>query len=119
MLNLVFNGNLGSAPEARTVQVNGEEIAVTSFNVAVDNGKNAAGQALPPTWIRVSVWRNYARVCEQYLKRGMAVSIVSERIKTSAYIDKEGNAAATLEVSARSVDFSMNRRDDRDEQVPF
>jgi len=119
MLNLVFNGNLGSDPEARTVQVNGEEIAVTSFSVAVNNGKNAAGGDLPPTWIRVSVWRSYAKVCEQYLKKGMAVTIVAERIKTSPYIDKDGNPAASIEVSARSVDFSANRRDERDEHVPF
>ncbi|MEL6273462.1 MAG: single-stranded DNA-binding protein, partial [Chloroflexota bacterium] len=65
--------------------MNGEEVAVTSFSVAVDNGKNAAGQDLPPTWIRVTVWRNYAKVCEQYLKRGMAVTVVAERIKTSPY----------------------------------
>ena len=119
MLNIVFAGNVGGDVTLREVTVRDEQVKVAWFSVAVDNGKNRDGEDLPPTWIRVSVWRNYAKVCEQYLKRGMAVTVVAERIKTSPYIDKDGNPAASIEVSARSVDFSANRRDESDEQVLF
>ena len=125
MLNIVFAGNVGGDVTLREVTVRDEQVKVASFSVAVDNGKNANGDDLPPTWIRVSVWRNYADVVAQFVKKGDRVTVVAERLKSSAYTSAEGDIRSSLEVSARSVDFSGNRRREAvnepvdDMMVPF
>ena len=110
MLNIVFAGNVGGDVTLREVTVRDEQVKVASFSVAVDNGKNRDGEDLPPTWIRVSVWRNYAEVVAQYVSKGDRVTVVAERLKSSAYTSADGDIRSSLEVSARSVDFSGNRR---------
>lgn len=70
MLNLMFAGNVGGDVILREVTVRDETVKVASFNVAVNNGTNAQGVELPPTWIKVSVWRNYAEVVAKYVKKG-------------------------------------------------
>ena len=112
MLNIVFAGNVGGDVTLREVTVRDEQIKVASFSVAVDNGKNVDGDDIPPTWIRVSVWRGYADVVAQYIKKGDRVTVVTERLKSSAYTSTDGELRSSLEVSARSVDFSGNRRRD-------
>ncbi|MEO0560764.1 MAG: single-stranded DNA-binding protein [Chloroflexota bacterium] len=110
MLNIVFAGNVGGDVTLREVTVRDEQIKVASFSVAVDNGKNVDGEDIPPTWIRVSVWRGYADVVAQFVKKGDRVTVVAERLKSSAYTSTDGEIRSSLEVSARSVDFSGNRR---------
>ena len=110
MLNIVFAGNVGGNVTLREVTVRDEPVKVASFSVAVDNGKNVDGDDIPPTWIRVSVWRGYADVVAQFVKKGDRVTVVAERLKSSAYTSTDGEIRSSLEVSARSVDFSGNRR---------
>ena len=112
MLNIVFAGNVGGDVTLREVTVRDEPVKVASFSVAVDNGKNVDGEDIPPTWIRVSVWRGYADVVAQFVKKGDRVTVVAERLKSSAYANADGELRSSLEVSARSVDFSGNRRRD-------
>jgi len=125
MLNIVFAGNVGGDVTLREVTVRDEQIKVASFSVAVDNGKNADGDEVPPTWIRVSVWRGYADIVAQFVKKGDRVTVVAERLKSSAYTGTDGELRSSLEVSARSVDFSGNRRREAaneefdPEMVPF
>ena len=126
MLNIVFAGNVGGEVTLREVSVRDESVKVASFSVAVDNGKNRDGEELPPTWIRVSVWRSYAEVVAQYVKKGDRVTVTAERLKSSAYTSADGDVRSSLEVSARRVDFFGNRRgtaadsDEFDpEMVPF
>jgi single-strand DNA-binding protein len=111
-LNIVFAGNVGGDVTLREVTVRDEPVKVASFSVAVDNGKNVDGEDIPPTWIRVSVWRGYADVVAQFVKKGDRVTVVAERLKSSAYTSTDGELRSSLEVSARSVDFSGNRRRD-------
>ena len=112
MLNIVFAGNVGGDVTLREVTVRDEPVKVASFSVAVDNGKNVDGEDIAPTWIRVSVWRGYADIVAQYVSKGDRVTVVAERLKSSAYTSADGEVRSSLEVSARSVDFSGNRRRD-------
>jgi len=111
MLSIMFTGNVGADPVLRQVNVNGDEIIVANFSVAVTNPQ---GSDLPPTWIRVAVWRNYGEIIAQYVRKGDRVSVTAESIKASAWTDAEGELRAGIEVTARSVDFSGNRRRDED-----
>ena len=115
MLNMMFAGNVGGEVVVRDVTVRGESIKVASFSVAVNNGKNAQGEDLPPTWIKVSVWRKYADIVAQYVKKGDRVTVTAENLKASAWQAEDGELRTGLEVSARRVDFSGNKRRETDD----
>jgi single stranded DNA-binding protein len=112
MLSMMFAGNVGGEVVVRDVVVRGESIKVASFSVAVSNGKNAQGEDLAPTWIKVSVWRKYAETVARFVKKGDRVTITAENLKASAWQAEDGELRTGLEVSARKVDFSGNRRRD-------
>ena len=116
MLSMMFAGNVGGDVAIREVMVRGQSVKVASFNVAINNGKNAQGEEIAPTWIRVSVWRNYAEIVAKYIKKGDRVTITAESLKASAWQTESGELRTGLEVSARRVDFGGNRR--RDDEMP-
>ena len=116
MLSMMFAGNVGGEVAIREVMVRGQSVKVASFNVAINNGKNAQGEEIAPTWIRVSVWRNYAEIVAKYVKKGDRVTITAESLPASAWQTESGELRTGLEVSARRVDFGGNRR--RDDEMP-
>lgn len=110
----MFAGNVGADVVVRDVTVRGESVKVASFSVAISNGKNNQGEDLPPTWIKVSVWRKYADIVARFVKKGDRVTITAENLKASAWQADNGELRTGLEVNARRVDFTGNRRRDVD-----
>lgn len=96
-------GNLGNAPELRYTQTGK---AVCSFSVAHNEsytGQN--GQLVETvTWFRVTAWEKLAEICNQYLAKGSLVQVVG-KVKASAYLNKNGEAMASLELTADKVTF--------------
>ncbi len=111
MQQIMIAGNLGSNPELRYLQ-NGQ--AVCNFSVASNRRwKNANGeQQEEVTWHRIAVWGTQGEACNQYLKKGSKVLVVG-RVRANAYIDKNGQPAASLEVTASHVEF-MDRKPEGD-----
>ncbi len=101
-------GNLGRDPEMRYTP---SRVAVTSFSVAVNRswtGQDGQRQD-KTTWFRVSAWRRMAETCNQYLTKGQRVLVVGEVEEPSTWTDREGNTRASLEVTARNVQFLSTR----------
>lgn len=100
-------GNVGRDPELRYLQ-NG--VAVCDFSVAVNKRFNTAGGEAreETTWFRVTCWRQLAETVKQYLTRGRQVMVVGE-IRATAYLDKSGQPAATLEITAQTIKFLGGR----------
>ena len=100
---LVIVGNLGSDPEMRFTP---DGTAVTSFSVAVNRHWTAkdGSQGEKTTWFRVTAWRKLAETCNQYLSKGRTVLVEGE-VEASAWTGKDGEARATLELTARNVKF--------------
>lgn len=97
-------GNLGDDPLMRYTP---SGVAVASFNLAVNRswtGQDGQRQD-KTTWFRVSVWNKQAETVSQYLSKGRQVLVIGEMEEARAYIDKDGNARASLEVKAQSVRF--------------
>jgi len=96
-------GNLGNDPEMRYTP-NGK--AVANFSVAVNRkyaGKD--GQTHEKTkWFRVTAWDKLAETCNQYLHKGRQVLVAGE-VQASAYANQAGEPAASLELTAREVQF--------------
>jgi single-strand DNA-binding protein len=111
----VVIGHLGRDPEMRYTP---SGVPVTSFNVATSRRwTNANGeQQEKTTWFRVTCWRKTAETTAQYLRKGGLV-LVEGDIEASAWTDKEGNARASLELTATNVRF-LGGRGEGGEGVP-
>jgi single-strand DNA-binding protein len=104
----IIMGNVGRDPEIRYTQ---DGKAVCNFSVAVNRGKDD-----PVIWFRVSAWERLAEVCNEYVTKGMVVQVTGSP-RASAYIDQAGQARASLEISARDVQFG-SRVEAGDEPEP-
>lgn len=106
----VVVGRLGNDPELRYMQ-NGD--AVCNFSVAVSErwrDRQSGEQRERTTWYRVSVWGNQAENCNTYLAKGRLV-VVTGNVSARGYINNNGEAAASLNLTSRNVRFLGGRGD--------
>ena len=105
-------GNVGRDPEMRYTQGG---VAVCDFSVAVNkNYTTSVGeQRDETTWFRVTCWRQLAETMGKYLTKGKQIMVVGE-VSASAYTDKAGQPAATLEITANTVKFLGSRQEGDD-----
>ena len=99
----IIVGNLGSDPELKYLQ---SGRAVCNFSVAVNRRWNDAnGERHEQTdWYRVAAWGSLGELCNQYLSKGRQVQVVG-RVSANAYMNNQGEAAASLELTAQNVLF--------------
>lgn len=104
---VIIAGNVGRDAEMRYTP-NG--VPVTSFSVAVNRRWNSASgeQQEKTTWFRVTCWRKLAETAGQYVKKGMRILVEGE-VEAQAYIDREGTARGTLELTAATFKFLSSR----------
>jgi len=108
-LKIILIGNLGRDPELRYTQ-SGQP--VTNLSVATNRKwtDRESGEAREETtWFRVAVWGNQAEPCNEHLRKGSQVLVEADRIQPSPYLNKDGEPAASLEVTARNVRFIGGR----------
>ncbi len=105
--HVVIVGHLGRDPEMRYTP---SGVPVTTFSVAVNRRwKDQAGEIQEKTtWFRVTAWRRLAELCNEYLSKGRAVLVEGE-IDASAWVGQDGQPRATLELTARKVQFLGGR----------
>lgn len=117
----IIVGNLGDTPELR--EANGQPVA--TFSVAVNNRR---GETQTTTWYRVTVWNGLAETVTTYLEKGRRVLVEGHNLRASAYIDRDGNPRASLELTANRVQFMDSatdsegggeENDSASEQIPF
>ncbi len=108
MLNVaVIMGRLTADPELRHTP---NDIAVTSFTVAVDKGYVKAGTERQADFIDVVAWRNTADFVCKYFKKGQMIA-VNGSIQTRSYTDNNGNKRKAVEIVADNVSFTESKRD--------
>src|SRR5262245_3986680 len=104
--SITIVGNVGRAPELRYTQTG---VAVCDFSVAVNKVTNVNGEKREKvTWFKVTAWRQLAELVNQYVQKGRQVLVVGE-VSVSAYTDKGGQPAATLELTATEIKFLGGR----------
>ena len=116
----VIVGNVGQEPTMRYTK---EGTAVCDFSVAVNRvwtDKASGERAEEVTWFRVTCWRALAEIASQYVVKGRQV-MVAGRVSVDAYIDKHGEARATLELTAQDLQLLGARGDGEGETegAPF
>ena len=107
-MNKVFLiGNLTRDPESRTTQ---SGVSLCSFTIAVNRRRQSNAEAGQPEadFFRVTAWRQLGDLCAKYLTKGRKVSVVGT-VSASAYVGNDGQARASLEVTAEDVEFLSPR----------
>jgi single-strand DNA-binding protein len=107
---IIIIGRLGRDPEMRYTS---DGTPVTSFSVATSRRwTDASGQSQERTvWFRVSAWRRLAEICNQYLSKGRQVFVEGRLSEPKPYQGRDGEWRASLEITARNVQFLGSRGD--------
>ncbi len=108
MLNVaVIMGRLVADPELRHTP---NDIAVTSFTVAVDRAYARQGTERQADFIDVVAWRQQAEFVCRYFTKGQMIAVTGS-IQTRTYEDRQGNKRKAVEIQADRVSFTGSKRE--------
>ena len=111
-MNKVFlHGNLTSDPLARVVDINGKQVTVANFTVAVNrNFKTSTGEHKKQAeFISCEIWDSGATLLAQYLKKGSPI-IVEGSLRTDKW-EKDGQKHFRTFVRVDRFDFCGGSKD--------
>ena len=109
MLNhITIMGRLTRDPELRTTQAG---VSVVSFTVACDRdfGGRDGGER-QTDFIDCVAWRSTGEFVSKYFHKG-SMMVVSGRLQSRKWQDREGNNRTSWEINADNVYFGESRRD--------
>lgn len=105
-MNLVVEiGRLTRDPEVRYSSDGGN--ANASFTIAVDRKYKKDGDQVAD-FIRCVAFGKVAEFADKYLRRGVKV-VVTGRIQTGSYTNKDGNKVYTTDVVAENIEFAESK----------
>jgi single-strand DNA-binding protein len=107
----IFIGNLTADPEMKYTE-NGK--AVTSFSIAINNGRDKDGEERPPTYVDIVAWERLAETTAEFLSKGKKCA-VQGALTIEKYEDREGIKRTRARIRANNVEF-LSPREDRDEE---
>ena len=112
MLNhITIMGRLVRDPELRSTQ---SGVSVASFTVAVDRDFGGRdGGDKQTDFIDCVAWRQTGEFVSKYFRKGSMI-VVSGRLQSRKWQDREGNNRTSWEVVADNVYFGESRRDSGD-----
>jgi len=100
---IILIGNVGNDPEMRYTA---SGTPVSAFRMAVSkHWTSADGQKQEKTvWFRITAWQKLAEfVAAGYIVKGRQVMVMGEMEEANAYVNKAGDPAASLEVTAKEI----------------
>ena len=104
----VISGRLTRDVEARATQTG---MTVARYTLAVDRYSKGEKSA---DFINVIAFDKRGEFAEKYFKKGMLV-IVSGRIQTGSYENKEGHKVNTFEIVAENQEFGESKKESHTE----
>jgi single-strand DNA-binding protein len=107
MNSLTIIGNATRDPELRTTP-SGK--SVCTFTLAVNRRKKTEGQP-EADFFRVSAWDQLGEVCQKFITKGKKVCVIGS-VGVHPYKTQQGEAAASMEVLAREVEFLSPRQEE-------
>jgi len=110
MLNhIVIHGRLTRDPELRYTN---NSTPVASFTVAVDRDYAGEGQQKETDFIDCVAWRATGEFVNKYFLKGSLI-VVSGRLQSRKWTDKEGNKRVSWEINANNVYFGGSKSDNQ------
>lgn len=114
MLNTaILMGRLTANPELRYTP---NDVAVTSFTLAVDRSYVKSGADRQVDFIDIVAWRQTAEFVCRYFNKGQLIAVQGS-IQTRSYTDKDGNKRKAFEVVADNVHFAESKKEKSNEPV--
>ena len=108
MLNIAaIMGRLVADPELRHTP---NDVAVTSFTLAVDRSYVKSGSERQTDFIDVVAWRGTADFVCKYFRKGQLMAVQGS-IQTRTYTDGQGNKRKAFEIVADNVHFAESKRE--------
>ena len=108
MLNVVtLMGRLVADPELRHTP---NDIAATSFTIAVDRSYVKSGEERQADFIDIAAWRGTAEFVCKYFRKGQLIAVEGS-IQTRTYTDRNQNKRKAVEVVANNAHFAGSRDD--------
>jgi single-strand DNA-binding protein len=95
-------GNVGNAPEIKTIQESGKKMA--RFSIATNEiYRNMRGEKVKETtWHSCVAWGKIAEIIEKYITKGSELAIEGKLINRS-YTDKEGTKKYISEIEVNEL----------------
>lgn len=116
MLNhITIMGRLTRDPELKTTN---SGVPVVSFSLAVDRDfadKESGERGVD--FVDVTAWRHTAEFVSRYFTKGR-MAVVSGRLQTRNWTDKDGNKRKAVEIVAENVYFGDSKRNDSETAAP-
>jgi len=106
---LTIAGNVGKNPELRNT---GGGDAVLGFSLAVDNGKDKAGNKRDATWYDVAIWGNRATALQNHIAKG------SKLVLTGRPTVRVHDGKAYLGITVDGLTFMGGGERDGQSQAP-
>lgn len=110
MNHVILTGRLTKDPETRYTN---SKKAVTSFTLAVDDGKDADGKR-KAQFIPVVAWGKTAELIDQHFYKGKPLTVIG-RITVRNY-EKDGKKVWVTEVVASGIEFPTTVQSDDERQ---
>ena len=107
MNKVILMGRLTKDPEVRYSQGN-QPMAIAKFTLAVDRRIKKEGEQ-SADFISCTAFGKSGEFAEKYLKKGTKV-VLSGRIQTGSYTNKDGQKVYTTDVIAESIEFAESKK---------
>lgn len=108
MLNVaVLQGRLVADPELRHTP---NDVAVTTFTIAVDRSYVRSGAERQADFIDVVAWRNTAEFVCKYFRKGQMI-LLQGSIQTRSYTDSQNIKRKAFEIVADNVQFAGSKQE--------
>lgn len=108
MNKVILMGRLTRDPEVRYTQGN-NSMAVGRYTLAVDRRFKKDGEATAD-FINCVAFGKQAEFAERYFRQGLKV-IISGRIQTGSYTNREGRKVYTTDIVVEEQDFAESKGD--------
>ena len=105
MNKVILMGRLTRDPEVR--YASGDNLAIARYTLAVDRRFHKDGEATAD-FISCVVFGRAAEFAEKYFRQGMRV-LVSGRIQTGSYTNKEGQRVYTTDIIVDDQEFAESK----------
>ena len=102
MNKVILMGRLTKDPEIRTAN----DKSVARYTLAVD--RRFSNDENKTDFLNIVVFGKGAEFAEKYLKKGMKV-LVTGRIQTGSYVNKDGNKVYTFDIVADDQEFCESK----------
>lgn len=107
MNKAILIGRLTRDPEVRYTQGD-SSMAIARFTLAVDRRFKRAGETQEADFIGCVAFGKQAEFVEKYFKQGMKM-VLSGRIQTGSYTNKDGQKVYTTDVVADDIEFAESK----------